>query len=103
MKTVAIIGAGLSGLTLANALSPIANVTVFEKSRGVGGRMSTRRAAPYEFDHGAQYFTAKSREFMAFIEGYARSGVTHEWPIPFEEIEHHRNQSGTRYVGGHSE
>jgi predicted NAD/FAD-dependent oxidoreductase len=44
---IAIIGAGLSGLILARALSQHASVNVFEKARGVGGRMSTRYA-----DHG---------------------------------------------------
>ncbi|MFZ9092741.1 MAG: NAD(P)-binding protein [Planctomycetaceae bacterium] len=44
MKSVAIIGAGLSGLTLANRLQNRAEVTVFEKSGGFGGRMATRHA-----------------------------------------------------------
>ena len=42
MKKIAIIGAGLSGLTAATQLREHAEVTVFEKSRGPGGRMETR-------------------------------------------------------------
>ena len=52
MKNVAVIGAGITGITLANLLQKKVNLTIFEKSRGVGGRMSTRRAEPYQFNHG---------------------------------------------------
>jgi len=44
MPKIAIIGAGLSGLILAHSLKEHANITIFEKARGVGGRMSTRYA-----------------------------------------------------------
>ncbi len=47
MTNIAIIGAGLSGLTAANILKDYSNITLFEKSRGVSGRMSTRRAEPF--------------------------------------------------------
>ena len=40
MTTIAIIGSGLSGLTVANKLRDYATITLFEKSRGVGGRES---------------------------------------------------------------
>jgi predicted NAD/FAD-dependent oxidoreductase len=66
-KRIAIIGAGMSGLTLANRLSKIAEVVLFEKSRGVGGRMSTRQADPFTFDHGAQFFTVRDKRFSVFI------------------------------------
>ncbi len=77
---IAIIGAGLSGLTLAHRLSEVHDVDVFEKARGPGGRMSTRRAAPYAFDHGAQYFTAQSERFQAFIGGLEAQGLVAKWP-----------------------
>ena len=42
-KHFAIIGAGIAGITCARTLVQAGHqVTVFEKSRGVGGRMSTR-------------------------------------------------------------
>ena len=50
MTKIAIIGAGLSGLSVAHLLKNHAEVTLFEKARGVSGRMSTRRAEPYFFD-----------------------------------------------------
>lgn len=76
---VAIIGAGLAGLTLARALSGVAAVTVFEKSRGFGGRMSTRRAEPYAFDHGAQYFKAKGEAFRGFLAPFIEAGLVARW------------------------
>ena len=68
MKNVAVIGAGITGITLANLLQKKSNFTVFEKSRGVGGRMATRRAEPYQFNHGAQYFKIENKEFKDFLQ-----------------------------------
>lgn len=65
---IAIIGAGIAGLSAARQLNGDHDVTVFDKSRGVGGRMSTRYAGDYEFDHGAQYFTMSDDEFAAEIK-----------------------------------
>ncbi|MEM6887323.1 MAG: NAD(P)-binding protein [Pseudomonadota bacterium] len=76
---LAIIGAGLSGLVLARALREFADVAVFEKSRGFGGRMSTRRADPFAFDHGTQYFTAQTPRFRAFLEPYLEANTITCW------------------------
>lgn len=65
---IAIIGAGMAGLTAARRLSSDHHVVLFDKSRGVGGRMSTRYAGDYEFDHGAQYFTVTDPEFRKTVE-----------------------------------
>jgi photolyase PhrII len=54
-RTAIVIGAGLSGLTAARTLREQGvDVTVLEKARGAGGRMSTRRDGEHRFDHGAQ-------------------------------------------------
>lgn len=76
---IAIIGAGISGITLARALAPKAHVRLFEKSRGVSGRMSTRYAAPFCFDHGADSFTVRTKEFEAFLKPYLENSVVAEW------------------------
>ncbi len=68
MNNVAVIGAGITGITLANLLQKKVKLTVFEKSRGVGGRMSTRRVEPYQFNHGAQYFKVENKEFKYFLQ-----------------------------------
>jgi renalase len=67
MKKIAIIGAGLSGLVLGKYLSKKADVSIFEKARGVGGRMSTRYVDSFIFDHGAQCWTAKTKLFQHFL------------------------------------
>jgi len=77
---IAIIGAGLAGLTLARKLQTHHSVTVLEKARGPGGRMSTRRAAPYAFDHGAQYFTAQTEAFQHFIKDMKSLDLIAPWP-----------------------
>ena len=65
---VAVIGAGLAGLSCAQNLSASGlDVTVFDKSRGLGGRLATRRADGLAFDHGAQYLTARSAPFKRFV------------------------------------
>ncbi|MEM5518500.1 FAD-dependent oxidoreductase [Henriciella sp. AS95] len=66
----AIIGAGIAGLAAADELKRHGHsVTLFDKGRGAGGRMSTRRAetaaGELTWDHGAQYFTARSDDFRA--------------------------------------
>lgn len=81
---IAIIGAGLAGLHLASQISSAHTVTVYEKARGPGGRMSTRRAAPYAFDHGAQYFTAESEAFRDFLNPLIADGAVAEWPETIE-------------------
>jgi renalase len=86
MSKIAVIGAGLAGLFLARELSRTHDVFVFEKSRGAGGRMATRRADPFAFDHGAQFFTARSKAFRSFLEPLVEVGVIADWPARFVEI-----------------
>jgi len=51
---VAIVGAGICGLSAARALKKAgAEAVVFEKSRGVGGRVATRRTDGFVWDTGA--------------------------------------------------
>jgi renalase len=61
---VAIIGAGLSGLSCAQALQAAGvTVHVFERSSHVGGRCATQLWQGHLVDLGVQYFTAQSAEF----------------------------------------
>jgi len=77
---VAVVGAGLAGLTLAHALVEAGReVTVFDKGRGPGGRLATRRAEPYTFDHGAQYFTARDPGFRAVVDDWVARGIAARW------------------------
>ena len=79
LPSVAVIGAGMAGLVFAAELNGRADVTVFEKSRGPGGRMSTRHQEETDYDHGAQYFTARGRRFKKFLQPYLTSGDVAVW------------------------
>jgi len=78
---VAVIGAGISGLISARKLHELGfDVTVFEKSQGLGGRTATRRADPgLSFDHGAQYFTARDPHFVRHVEAWIEQKIVAEW------------------------
>ncbi|TWU32014.1 Deoxyribodipyrimidine photo-lyase [Novipirellula artificiosorum] len=81
MPKVAVIGAGMSGLMCARTLADHGcDVRVLEKSRGVAGRMSTRRAENnLSFDHGAQYFTARDERFKRYIQSWLDDGLIAPW------------------------
>jgi hypothetical protein len=78
---VAVLGAGLCGLTAARELARAGvRVVVFDKGRGVGGRTSTRRDdASRVFDHGAQYFTSRDERFAVQVAAWLAEGVIAEW------------------------
>lgn len=87
---IAIIGAGMGGLTCGAALREAGHtVRLFDKGRGPGGRMSTRRMAvgeaEYRFDHGAQYFTARDPRFAAQVAAWEADGVVARWPAAGDE------------------
>ncbi|MEL7680992.1 FAD-dependent oxidoreductase [Citromicrobium bathyomarinum] len=82
---VAVIGAGMAGLTCASRLVEAGhNVAVFDKGRGPGGRMATRRVehdgATFRFDHGAQYFTAREMAFQTQVRAWDADGIVAPWP-----------------------
>ncbi len=90
---VAIIGAGLSGAVLARKLHGAGHdVSIFEKSRGAGGRMATRRANGFAFDHGAPWFTVLSTEFRDFLAPHFASGKVAEWLGRFVHLAADGNQ-----------
>ena len=69
MKNIAIIGTGFSAATLGYFLKN--DLDFYEKSRGVGGRCSTRRVDNVGlFDHGLQYVKSENSEFKKFLSDY---------------------------------
>ena len=82
---VAIIGAGISGLSAARQLvAKGLKVVVLEKSRGVGGRSATRRlsVAPgieVPVDHGAQFFTVRDHRFQKQVGRWQEQGICFPW------------------------
>ena len=80
MIDVAIIGAGIAGLACARRLAAAGRSPVlFDKGRGVGGRVATRRVDGLQFDHGAQYVTAEGEGFAGVLAELAQSGATAIW------------------------
>jgi len=77
-QTIAVIGAGMAGATCARALQLAGHsVHVFDKSRGPGGRLATRRVEWIDrqglsnttrFDHGAIGISARSEAFREFVD-----------------------------------
>jgi len=86
---VAVIGAGAAGASCARRLADAGHaVQVFDKSRGVGGRLATRRIDWTDaqggehrahLDHGAPAFTARSPEFNRFVEQACGAGWLARW------------------------
>lgn len=88
-KTIAVVGGGMSGLVAARQLCQAGqNVTLFDKGRGIGGRMSVRHTEikTLTFDHGAQYFTAKSDSFAEQVAAWEKAGAVAEWSARFRKI-----------------
>ena len=101
---VAVVGAGLSGLSCAAALvRGGSEVQVFEKARGPGGRMSTRRRDEQTFDHGAQFFRVRSAGFAEQVEDWEKAGWVSEWSGRFGVLSDNQlvedADSRTRWVG----
>ena len=81
---IAIVGAGMAGLSCATRLAALGHdVALFDKGRGPGGRMATRRVEAdgtmLRFDHGAQYFTARDPRFVEQVARWEREGVVARW------------------------
>jgi predicted NAD/FAD-dependent oxidoreductase len=82
---VGVVGAGIAGLACADGLVRCGHeVVLFDKGRGPGGRMSTRRIETAcglaSFDHGAQYFTVRDNGFRAQVDAWTAAGVVAPWP-----------------------
>jgi len=79
-QSVAIIGAGIAGLSCAQQLDSSGYaVTIFEKSARLCGRSATRIRGDHQFDHGAQYFTARHDPFKTFVERGLSEGSIGVW------------------------
>lgn len=83
-----VVGAGIGGIAAARTLAEAGvSVCILEKSRGIGGRLATRRIDGESFDHGAQFFTTREKVFEKEVERWIASGIAESW---FEESGHVR-------------
>ena len=97
---VAIIGSGLAGCAAAHHLAEAGlQIVIVDKGRRVGGRVSTKRADGFLFNHGAQFLTAKSDLFRAQILQAEKQGHLAAW----QEKHQHIRYSGTADMRGFME
>jgi predicted NAD/FAD-dependent oxidoreductase len=91
---IAVIGAGISGLTAGRVLANAGHeVVVYEKSGGYGGRLATRYAGKdnqQKLDHGVSFFTAESPEFKSLVNELSSKGILTAWEGTYV----HRDESG---------
>ncbi|WP_434983887.1 NAD(P)/FAD-dependent oxidoreductase [Vreelandella zhaodongensis] len=103
-STVAIIGAGLSGLACGHQLASHAvDVKLFDKARGPGGRMSSKRRPAATLDLGAQAFTVRDERFARKVAEWQAAGCVAPWPTSRYQASasgwQTHNDDQTRYTG----
>ena len=89
-RRVAVLGAGVAGLTCARILQEACiEVMVFDKGFKSGGRLATRRSPlEHQFDHGAQYMTAVDHRFQQAMTAWHEAGWVLPWQGRIVRIEH---------------
>lgn len=84
---VAIVGAGIAGLACAGALRARGRpVVLFDKARGPGGRMATRRDGSATYDLGAHLFDAEEPRFARQVRLWVTAGVVAPWSGRFGRL-----------------
>ena len=104
VRSVAVIGSGMTGLSAALLLQQRGcSVRLYEKSRGPGGRLASKRVTGGSADVGAQYFTIRNPAFEAFLNQYAGPEAFQPWSARFgyQKGPDHWDSfpDETRYVG----
>lgn len=80
MTDIAVIGAGMAGLVCAQQLTQAGySVKVIDKSRGVGGRVATRRLFETKADHGASYIKPRDELSQRLINLLVQKGELEVW------------------------
>ncbi|WP_338849688.1 FAD-dependent oxidoreductase [Massilia sp. W12] len=99
---LAIIGAGLAGLSAARALSASHRVTLIEKAENPAGRMATHETEFGGFDDGVQFFSASSEEFKREITQWKKEAWIDAWQARIVRLVNGRAltpaRSAVRYV-----
>ena len=81
---VVVVGAGISGVAAARALTDGGlAVVVLDRGKRIGGRMASRRTDGRVVDTGASYFTVSDDRFDAVVQGWATRGLAREWTDTF--------------------
>ncbi|MEB3225217.1 MAG: FAD-dependent oxidoreductase [Synechococcus sp.] len=82
MLDVAIIGAGLAGIYCGRELQGAEfQVALFDKSRGIGGRLATRRVKEQRLDHGLPYWEVLGEHTAALTELLIAEEILQPWTV----------------------
>lgn len=80
MTEIVVMGAGMAGLTCARHLQAAGHeVVVLDKSRGVGGRVATRRLVGAIADHGARSLEIQGSLTQSLIQALQQQGILQIW------------------------
>ena len=80
MTDFCILGSGVAGSTIASLLKKKYSVHVIEKARGPGGRASNKKLTKnFNFDHGVQYISPKSKIFTKYIKKLVKKKLMKKW------------------------
>jgi|GEM_PF-423171 len=101
---IAIIGAGITGLSAAQHLTHRGiDVVIFDKARGKGGRLTTKRLDMGAVNIGAQYFTAKSDAFIEQTQQWIQDRKAGQWHFTPHKVTNNKliasPDTQKRYVG----
>ena len=98
MNKLTIIGSGFSAGALSRSIND-KDIMIFDKSRGPGGRSSTRRVENIGvFDHGLQFIIPKEKKFELFLNNYLNSFVK-QWDGDCICFEENKKIEGKKYIG----
>lgn len=79
-QDVVIVGAGMAGLVCARRLQGAGyQACLVEKSRGLGGRMATRRLEGIPTDHGARYLQPQGSLLTSLTQHWLKQGIITQW------------------------
>ena len=100
MLDFCIIGSGVSGSTIAYLLSKKYSVHILDKARGPGGRASNKRFKQnLSFDHGVQYISPKSKEFLNFIKTLCKKKEAKIWTGNHLDFTFEKKEISEKFIG----
>ena len=95
-----VLGSGVAGSTIAKLLSNKYSVQVFDKARGTGGRSSNKKFKKnLSFDHGVQYISPKSKEFIKFSQELLKKKILKNWDGNHLDFTFEKKPNSIRYIG----
>ncbi|AFZ35947.1 FAD dependent oxidoreductase [Stanieria cyanosphaera PCC 7437] len=93
---IAIVGAGLAGLTCAQHLQQQRyKVIVVDKSRGVGGRVATRRINKTCVDHGLSFLEIQGKQTEELIQQLTQANILKLWDGKIYQLDSQNNLKPT--------